>query len=296
MRFAACCAAYLLAGPGSLAQDLEPRSYTNLPVKQTFLALGYARSEGDLSPTPSSPLQNAEMTIEAGVLALARSFELAGDSAKFDIAASRVCYEGSAIFEGEFATADRCEYGDPSVKLTWNFYGAPALELQDFGQWQPGLVVGASLQATVPLGTYTARHLINAGTNRWMLRPGLGMSYRVGRWYIDLQGSVRVFEDNDDNFRGTLLEQDPIYSLQSHLIYMLGRGAWISANLNYFDGGETYINGNARDDQVENSRLGVTLSFPLSAKQSLKLSASTGVLTRVGNDFDTASVVWLYRF
>lgn len=277
------------------AQELEPRSYFNLPIDQTFLVMGYAHSEGNLSPTASSPLQDAELEINAGVVGLARTFAFAGDSAKVDFAAARVCYQGSATFEGEYAEADRCEYGDPNLKFTWNFYGAPALSLQNFSHWKPGLVVGASLQAALPLGTYTSQHLINAGTNRWMLRPGIGMSYRLGNWYVDLQGSVRFFQDNDDYFRGGELEQDPIYSVQSHLIYTLARGSWLSLNANFFDGGETSVNGRGRNDQVENSRFGATLSFPLTRHQSLKINASTGVITRVGNDFDSFSLLWMYR-
>ena len=49
-------------------------------------------------------------------------------------------------------------------------------------------------------------------------------------------------------------------------------------------------------DRQENSRIGVTYSMPVTRHQSIKLYASTGVLTRVGNDFDTYGIVWQYRF
>ena len=71
-------------------------------------------------------------------------------------------------------TGRRCEYGDLRAKLSWNFYGAPALGLKEFANWKPGLVVGTSVQVTAPTGTYKSHHLINAGTNRWMVRPGIG--------------------------------------------------------------------------------------------------------------------------
>lgn len=278
------------------AQDLEPRSYTNLPVGETYMTLGYTYSEGDLSPTPTSPLQDAELEIDSQFAGLVRTFALAGSSAKFDVAAARLCFQGSATFEGEFVEGQRCEYGDPRAKVTWNFHGAPALSREAFGAWNPGLVAGASLQVSAPWGSYKSKHLINGGTNRWMLRPGLGMSYRVGRWYVDLMGSVSWFEDNNNGFRGARLEQDPIYAAQSHLVYLFRPGRWLSLNANYFRGGETSVDGRALDDLQENSRWGVTYSMALTPHHSVKLNANTGVVTRVGNDFDTLGVAWLYRF
>lgn len=285
------------AGAGSAtAQDLEPRSYTNLPISQTFLVLGAGRSEGDLSPTPTSPLQDAELTVDVALVGMARTFALAGSAAKLDLLTSRVCFDGSATFDGEPVDGQRCEYGDPRLKLTWNFYGAPALEIEEFSSWNEGLVMGGSLQVSIPAGAYSSDHLINAGTNRWILRPGFGMSYRLGNWYIDGMTSIHFFEDNDKAFRGSNLEQDPIYAVQSHLIYSFGRGRWISLNANYFYGGESTVNGVKADDLQSNSRWGITYSMPITRHQSIKLNVNTGVVTRVGNDFDSYSLAWLYRF
>ena len=50
------------------------------------------------------------------------------------------------------------------------------------------------------------------------------------------------------------------------------------------------------DDRQENSRIGVTFAMPLNRQHSLKFFASRGVVTRVGNDFDSFGVVWQYRW
>jgi Putative MetA-pathway of phenol degradation len=281
---------------GVNAQDLEPRSYTNVPIDQTFVVVGGVYSDGDLSPTATSPLQDAELTLEAAVVGFAHTFALAGKSAKIDMAATRQCMEGSASFRGEHVEGRRCGYGDPKVRLSWNFYGAPALTLQDYSNWQPGLVIGASLQASVPVGSYSQEYLVNFGANRWMLRPGIGMSWRSGVWHLDLIGSVRFFEDNDDFFEGLKQEQDPVYSMQSHLVYNLRKGRWVSLNLNFFAGGDTKYNGASADNRMENSRFGITWSTPLTRHQSIKLYASTGVITRIGNDADSYGLAWQYRF
>jgi hypothetical protein len=50
------------------------------------------------------------------------------------------------------------------------------------------------------------------------------------------------------------------------------------------------------DDRQENSRVGVTLGWPLNKQNSLKFYASRGVVTNIGNDSDTFGVAWQYRW
>jgi len=278
------------------AQDLEPRSYSNIPVDMNFIVTGYVHSQGEVSPSPSSSIEDAELNIDAFALGYAHTFSLAGRSSKFDVAISRTCFNGSARLNGDRVEADRCGYTDPSLRLTWNFYGAPALKGKDFGSWKQGVVVGTSLQITAPLGTYDDDLLLNTGANRWVFRPGIGMSQKLGRWYYDLLASVRVYGDNKEYYGGVTLAQEPQYNFQGHLIYTLSRGHWLSLNANYFFGGETEKDNIDSQDRQDNSRFGLTYSAPIGIHQSIKLNFSTGVLTRVGNDFDSFGVFWQYRF
>mgnify|MGYP001603603337 CR=1 FL=1 len=282
--------------PGILsAQELEPRSYNNLPVDLTFVGMGVIRSEGDLSPTPSSPLQDAELTIDVAALSMSRTFAIAEASSKLDVIVGRTCYEGSASFRGEYVDGRRCEYLDPKVKLTWNFYGAPAMGLKEIRQWKQDVVVGASVLASIPVGTYDPDHIINAGANRWMIQPAIGMSKRMQGWQWEAKASVSFFEDNDDFFGGIKSEQDPLYAVSAHLIYLLKRGSWISLDGNYFAGGRSKKNGVRQDDRQENSRWGFSWSKPLSPKLIIKIYGSTGVVTRIGNDFDNYGLGVVYR-
>ena len=278
------------------SQDLEPRSYTNIPININFLATGYLHSEGGVSPSPGVLLEDAQLNINTAALAYVRSFELAGRSAKVDLALARSCFEGSAILNGERIEADNCGYNDPTLKLTWNFWGAPALEIEEFATWQQGVVVGTSLEVTAPIGSYNVDKLLNASANRWILRPGVGMSQKFGDWYYNLIASVRFYGDNNEYLGKGTLEQDPQYTLQAHLIYTIGPGHWISLNSNYFFGGETIKNGVNSDDNQDNSRFGITYSMAINRVNSIKLNYSTGVLTRFGNDFDSFGAFWMYRF
>lgn len=278
------------------AQELEPRTFTNIPIGETFVVSGILYSDGELAPSPSAPLKDAEITLEGLIMGAAHTFAIAGSSAKVDFVVGRVCMEGSATFLGEFVEARRCGYTDPLLRFSWNFYGAPALELAEFSTWEAGLVFGTSLQVGIPVGTYLNDKLVNTGANRWMVKPGIGLSYKTGSWDFDVAMSVSFFEDNDDFFNGIYVKQDPLYALQTHLTYSLRKGRWISLNTNFFGGGETSKDGINSDDHQENSRLGITYSIPLNIKQSLKFYLSTGVITRIGNDFTTAGMNWQYRF
>lgn len=287
---------FLLFSNSLWAQDLEPYSYINTPVDQTFLVLGAMHSEGELTPSPSLPVTDANIEIQGLPIGLAYTFDLAGDAAKVSMAAARICYEGRARLNDEQVSGKGCGFTDPVVQLNWNFYGAPALSLQEFAKHKPGLVVGTRLKAGIPVGSYDGSKLLNAGANRWMLEPGVGMSYRIGPWHIDVMGSVRWYQDNDEYFNNQYLEQDNVQLAQSHLAYIFSPGHWLSVNANYFFGGETYKDGVAGNDEQRNSRFGVTYSIALSRHQSIKLVANTGVVTRIGNDFDTFAAYWQYRF
>ncbi|MCL1065518.1 transporter [Shewanella olleyana] len=278
------------------SQDLEPRSYTNIPIDMQFMAVGYLHSEGALSPSPSVPLKDAHLKLDAAVLGYAHSFAIAGSSSKLDMSMARICMKGSADYQNEVVEADRCGYGDPNIRLTWNFYGARALERKDFAQYEEGLVIGTSLQLSLPVGTYDKNKLINAGANQWVFRPGIGMSYTAGDWQYSAMTSIRLYSDNDEFYNQTELEKQAQYTFQGHIIYSIGRGHWLSLSGNYFVGGETTKNGVDADDSQDNSRFGLTYSLAFNQHHSIKLNVSTGVITRIGNDFDTFGLVWQYAF
>jgi hypothetical protein len=52
------------------------------------------------------------------------------------------------------------------------------------------------------------------------------------------------------------------------------------------------VNGVLNPDEQRNTRLGGTISIPVSKWQSLKVVYSTGASTRRGTDFDSFSINW----
>lgn len=283
-------------GSGARAQDIEPRAYSNAPVGVNFLIAGYAYAEGGAAVDPSVPLTNANIKVNAAFLGYARALDVLGWSGKFDVVLPYAWLSGTAELAGQPHERDVSGFGDPRFRFTVNFYGAPALSLKEFGSYRQDLIVGASLQVSAPWGQYDSEKLVNIGTNRWWVKPELGVSKAWGSWITELAAGVTFYSDNKDFFGGKTREQDPIYSVQAHLIYNLPSGIWLAVDGTYYTGGRTTVDGVAGDDLQKNSRAGVTVTFPVDRRNSIKLNASTGVSTRTGGDFNAVGAAWQYRW
>ncbi|RLJ61625.1 transporter [Sulfurisoma sediminicola] len=292
----AAAAAMLLAGGCALAQEAEPRAYTNAPIGINFLIAGYARSEGGVAFDPSVPLTNAKLTTDAAILAYGRVLEIGGQSAKFNVVLPYASLKGTAEFAGKPAAREVSGYGDPKLSLAVNFLGAPALSPREFAGYRQYLVVGGSVQVSLPTGQYDHDKLVNIGTNRWSVTPGLGLSKALGPWALELAANATFYGDNTDFFGGKRREQEPIYSMQGHLIYNFAAGIWAALTATHYGGGRTTLDGVRGNDLQQNSRIGATLALPVDRHNSIKILASSGVYTRTGSDFDTVAIAWQHRW
>ena len=287
--------AAVMTGHRAHAQSLEPRSYANTPVGINFLLLGYGYLDGDVAFDASSPLKDAEVHSHSGVVAYARSLDVWGLSGKILAVLPVADVSGSAKLRGQEKDREVLGLGDPLLRLSVNFFGAPALSMAEYPAYRQDVIVGASLQVTAPLGQYDSDKLLNVGTNRWSFKPELGVSKAWGPLTLELIPAITFFTNNDDFLNGKTLEQDPIYSLQGHLIYEVSRAFWAAFNTTYYAGGRTTIDGD-KGEQLENVRVGMTAALSLSRRQSIKLSGSTGVYSRTDSNFWTVAIAWQYRW
>jgi len=280
----------------AVAQDIEPRSFSNAPVGVNFLIGGYAYTRGGLAFDSATQITNPQLTTRSAVAGYARVLDLWGMSGKFDAIIPYTWLSGTADFGG--AQVERVVDGlmDPRFRLSVNFYGAPALRLPHFRHYQQDLIVGASLQVSVPVGQYDETRIVNLGTNRWFFKPELGISKALGPWTLEGAVAATVYTDNKDFYNGHTRSQKPIYSTQAHLIYGFDSGVWASLDATYFAGGRTTLDGVRGDDLQKNWRLGATLALPVDIHNSIKFFASSGVSARTGNNYDLIGVAWQYRW
>ena len=289
LRAIVCVGVSLLAlatGAASVqGQELEPRAYSVSPTGVNFVVVTYGRSTGDIAFDPSLPFEDVTATINSMGIGYLRSLNVLGRSA--NVLVSLPVIDGSlqGVVFGEFARGTRRGMADPRFRFAINLIGAPAMNLGEFAAYEQDTTLGFSLAVVSPGGQYDSSRTVNLGSNRWAFKPELGLSKRLGRWYLDVYGGVWLFTTNTD-FVGQVRRQSPIVSSQIHVTYTVLPRVWVAFNANFYTGGRTEIEGLKGLDFQRNSRIGATVSLPVGERQSLKLSASTGALTTIGADFD----------
>jgi hypothetical protein len=281
----------LSAGPAS-AQQLEPRAYSPSPVGLNFLGLAYYYSSGGVVLDPSLPIQNVRAKVSTAAPYYGRTFGLFGRQASVTLTTPYAWGTVHGDVKEAGRTVDRSALADPQLRFAVNLIGGPALTPQEFSRHEPETTLGTSLIVVAPLGQYAPSKLINLGANRWAFKPELGLSHPVGNWGVEFYAGVWLFTANDDFFGGQVKRQDPLASFQTHVVYTIRPRLWAAFDFTYYAGGETTVDGRRQNDRQGNTRAGLTVSLPVARSQSLKLSYTNGVSTRVGSAFQTIGVAW----
>ncbi len=276
------------------AQELEPGAYSVSPRGVNFLLLTNNFSGGDLTFDPALPVEDASATINTTTVAYVRSLSFFGRSANVGIIAPYSVGRVEGLYLGEQTEVHRSGFRDPVVRFAFNLYGAPAMDLKTLASYRQRTNVGLSLVTVIPLGEYDPTKLINLGSNRWAFKPEIGLSRAIRRWTVELYGGIWLFTNNEDFYGGRTREQDPIVSVQMHILYTFKPRLWVAFDANYYHGGRTTVDSRENLDLQKNSRIGVTFSLPLSPRQSLKLAYSSGARTSIGADFQALVVAYQY--
>jgi hypothetical protein len=274
------------------AQQLEPRAYSLSPVGTNFLGAAYLYSSGGAVLDPSIPVENIQAKVQTVVPFYGRTFGLFGRLANVSVIAPFAYAVVAGDVMESRTSVDRTGFGDPGVRLALNLIGGPALTPQEFRALKRETTLGASITVSAPLGQYDSAKLINLGANRWAFRPELGLSYPKGRWDFELYAGVWLFTANSDFLRGQVRRQDPLVSVQTHIVYEIRPRMWAALDFTYYEGGSTTVNGQDKHDRQDNTRAGLTLAVPVTLNQSLKLTWSRGVTTRVGSEFEILGLAW----
>jgi hypothetical protein len=264
-------------------------------VSVNFAGVGYGYSFGNVLLDPAIPLEDGIGKVHSLLGAYVRTFSLFGMSAKADAIVPFAFGDWEGTIAGQDTSRSATGSGDPAVRLSVNFVGAPALEMPRFMTYRQGTVVGASLRVIAPLGQYDKTKLINLGTNRWTFVPRIGVSQRLGRWNLEGVTAAWFFTENPDN-QGRTIEQDPLFAVEASVSYLFDGGAWISVNGGWGSGGRAKVDGVPGNERQENTRFGATCTYPLTTRASLKLAWIGGVSTRLGADFDSFFLVYQYRW
>ena len=224
------------------AQELEPRAYSISPQGTNFLILGFARITGDVSFDPELPIENATSTLHTTALGYVRTTGVAGRSASIGLLVPYVWGSVQGVVDGSFQKTRRSGLADPAFRFAINLHGAPAMNAAEFKDYKQKTNIGASVVVIAPLGQYDPARLVNIGTNRWAVRPEIGISQRFGRWYLDLYAGTWIFTANH-SFPSGVRRQNPIGIAQTNLTCVITSRVWASFNANLYTGGRTSLAG-----------------------------------------------------
>jgi len=286
------------------AQDLAPRAYVITPVHSNAVTFTYSFYNGDILLDGSAPITDASGTVSVPTFSVYHSLSFFGRSA--NIVASLPYGVGN--FQGNVAGNETAIYRsgllDSIFRLAVNLKGGPAMDVPEIRKWRQKTLVGVSIKLVAPTGQYDPTKLVNYGANRWAFKPEVGLSRRWGDWVLDTYGGAWLYTTNHDYYSrnavypGTRSQgQNPIGSFEGHLSYDVKPRLWASLDGNFWFGGQTSINGVVDSKTLQlNSRIGGTLSVPVSKRQSLKISYSHGDYTHFGGDFNNVSFAWQYSW
>jgi hypothetical protein len=278
------------------AQELVPRAYWPAPKGTNLLVVGYQYSTGDIVTDPSLPIAGVDSKINYAQVTYQRTLNLFDRTTNIQFNLPYTWGTTEGVVEGEFLRRDISALSDARFQLSINLRGAPSMSAAEFQalRAKPRTIIGASILIQPPTGAYETDKVINAGTNRWSIKPAVGVIWPMRpTWLLEFAVGAWFFTDNDE-FVGTTRQQDPIYSGELHLVKRMKPGFWASLDLNYYAGGRTTVGQELRADLQRNSRFGATVFFPLKAGHAIRASYSTGVVTDSGGDYDTYNLSYAY--
>lgn len=270
--------------PAVQAQEIEARLYSNAPVNYNFVGVGFTQV------TTNKFQMNTEL------LAYNRTFDFFGQSGKVNVIVPYAQLHGKTTVGNQVITGSSAGLTDPIIRLATNLYGAPAMSVEEFKHYTQDLIIGANLSAVVPWGEYNSNQLFNVGANRTFIQPGLGASQAKGPWRFELSGDVTFFSNNKNFYGGTVLSEKPIYSGTGHVIYYFPSTAWLSTDVTYYSGGQSFVNGRQINNNQENWLFGATLSIPVNTHNAIKFHAAEGTFFNQGQNYTMYGIVWQYRW
>ncbi len=279
------------------AQELVPRAYLVTPKGSNAVTLSWSWNSGDVTFDPSVPITDAGGRFQTQVLSYYHSYGLFGRSSNIVVSLPYAVANFQGVAAGTYTGVYRSGMVDARVRFSINLSGGPAMRLSEFAKWREKRLIGASLTVVLPTGQNDPARVINPGTNRWAVKPEVGVTRRWGRWVAEVYGGAWLFGANPHFFPGNARRtQSAMEAIESHLGYYVRPRLWASFDANFWAGGRSAMNGVEKQDTQRASRLGVTMSVPVGRRHSLKFSYNRGAYVSIGGNYHTVSAAWQYSW
>jgi hypothetical protein len=239
-------------------------------------------------------IDEVEMEMDTWAFKYIRTLEVLEKSARIEFAQAFQEGRWTGLVDGVPSSIKRSGFSDTFLRVAINLCGSPPLEGKEYAAYRAGVeaetIVGMALAVQLPTGDYMDDKLINLGSNRFTFRPQLGVVHARGKWSMEVTGSAWIFTDNDEFYNGNELEQDPLYTVQGHLVRSFSTGVWAGASVGYGYGAESTVNGVNKGDRKGNLVWALSVGAPMSRQLAVKVSY-VGTRTQESVGFDSDSLV-----
>ena len=206
----------------------------------------------------------------------------------------------SGVTPGASFNQSATGFGDPTVQLDVNLFGTPPLiSTVDLLNYEPTWTIDAAVMLAAPIGQYDNDRLINMGQNRFFGRFALPMKYHFGAFApgymssIELTPSVWLFDQNDD-FLGRTLENDPLWQLEGHVTHDFTRSFSGSLDMLYRRGFQSEIDGVEVGGELEVGNLGFTLNYQVTDNLAMRAGYSSNLFGDDGLDNSVVRLQLVY--
>lgn len=240
------------------AQGPAARDYLNTPVDQLRFFVDLLGSNGTTAAESELPLPNFETITRNGFLSLLWSFPLAGRYGGVQLSAGHATVK----VNGPIGNTQTSGFTDPGITFHANFFGSPALRLEEFPKAVPKTFSSFHLTVNAPLGSYDRNSPVNTGANRWSFTPvvNLDITPDKGVSWIDLYAGGRFVTNNNAYLGNHVLSQNPLGVLTVHYSHNIGKRMWASIGVHYDNGGRSSINHIPQNDYANGFRSAVAVS------------------------------------
>jgi hypothetical protein len=280
----------------TFSQELEPRSFTNIPKGMNFIVAGYSYSGGNILLDPNLPIDDLGSRLHSIVGAYARSIKIFGLSGKVDVVVPWASGDYDTTFDGIDTSRSVSGMGDTRIRLSVNFTGAPSLTKEEFRDYKPNLISGMSLRVICPTGQYDPEYVVNLGSNRWVFWPTWGISKFWNRWILEGHINMAFMTPNNELLGDNTFKQNPLAGFKLHVIHSFKSNWWISFSSGYLVGGKTYINGELKDTHISNLRLALNAAVTIGQNHVLRLTSFASRRFERGADFDAIALTYQFRW
>ncbi|MHC4711572.1 MAG: transporter, partial [Planctomycetota bacterium] len=116
-----------LANASASAQELEPRLFSPAPTGMNILLGAFGYSFGNVLLDPAVPVEDLEARLAILTAGYVRTLSVFGASAKIDAIVPVAGGDWKGVVDGRDSTRSATGFGDPRVRFSVLFSGAPAL-------------------------------------------------------------------------------------------------------------------------------------------------------------------------